>query len=94
MAWQGGFTALGVNRNLKNGPITTLDGLANPDKVGGSAVGMIGSEMPDFVMQNLGIDPETSTPDDWREAATWLTCSASPGPFAGTSDSRFNVVRP
>jgi spermidine/putrescine transport system substrate-binding protein len=83
MAWQGGFTALGVNRNLTNGPITTLDDLANPDKVGRSAVGMISSEMPDFVMQNLGIDPQTSTPDDWREAATWLTMQRESGTVRG-----------
>jgi spermidine/putrescine transport system substrate-binding protein len=72
MAWQGGLTALGVNRRLVNGPITTLDDLANPDKVGRNAVGMITSEMPDFVMRNLGIDPATSTPEDWKQAADWL----------------------
>jgi spermidine/putrescine transport system substrate-binding protein len=79
MAWQGGFTALGVNTNLVNGPISTLDDLANPNKVGRNAVGMITSEMPDFVMQNLGIDPETSTPDDWREAAAWLMMQRESG---------------
>jgi spermidine/putrescine transport system substrate-binding protein len=79
MAWQGGFTSVGVNRNLVNGPITNLDDLANPDKVGMDAVGMITSEMPDFVMQNLGIDPMTSSPDDWREAAAWLTMQRESG---------------
>ena len=79
MAWQGGFTALGVNRNLVNGEISTLDDLANPDKVGRSSVGMITSEMPDFVMRNLGIDPETSTPDEWREAAAWLMMQRESG---------------
>jgi spermidine/putrescine transport system substrate-binding protein len=83
MAWQGGFTALGVNRDLVNGPITRLDDLANPDKVGRGAVGMITSEMPDFVMQNLGIDPLTSTPDGWREAATWLTMQRESGTVRG-----------
>ena len=28
--------------------------------------------MPDFVMINLGIDPEDSGPDEWKEAAAWL----------------------
>jgi spermidine/putrescine transport system substrate-binding protein len=79
MAWQGGFTALGVNSTRVNGPITKLDDLANPDKVGTDAVGMITSEMPDFVMQNLGIDPATSTPDDWREAAAWLVMQRDSG---------------
>jgi spermidine/putrescine transport system substrate-binding protein len=79
MAWQGGFTALGVNSTRVNGPITKLDDLANPDKVGTDSVGMITSEMPDFVMQNLGIDPATSTPEDWREAAAWLAMQRDSG---------------
>jgi spermidine/putrescine transport system substrate-binding protein len=79
MAWQGGFTALGVNRELVNGPITRLDDLANPDKVGNAAVGMITSEMPDFVMQNMGIDPVTSTTEDWKEAAAWLMMQRESG---------------
>jgi spermidine/putrescine transport system substrate-binding protein len=79
MAWQGGFTALGVNRKLVKGPVTKLDDLANPDKVGNDAVGMITSEMPDFVMQNLGIDPATSTTDDWKEAAAWLMMQRDSG---------------
>ena len=44
---------------------------------------MISSEMPDFVMQNLDIDPQTSTPDDWREAATWLTMQRESGAVRG-----------
>jgi spermidine/putrescine transport system substrate-binding protein len=79
MAWQGGFTALGVNRKLVKGPVTKLDDLANPDKVGNDAVGMITSEMPDFVMQNLGIDPATSTTEDWKEAAAWLMMQRDSG---------------
>lgn len=79
MAWQGGFTALGVNRKLVKAPITKLDDLANPDKVGNDAVGMITSEMPDFVMQNMGIDPATSTTEDWKEAAAWLLMQRDSG---------------
>jgi spermidine/putrescine transport system substrate-binding protein len=79
MAWQGGFTALGVNRKLVKVPVTKLDDLANPDKVGNDAVGMITSEMPDFVMQNMGIDPATSTTEDWKEAAAWLTMQRDSG---------------
>jgi spermidine/putrescine transport system substrate-binding protein len=79
MAWQGGFTALGVNRKLVKASITKLDDLANPDKVGNDAVGMITSEMPDFVMQNMGIDPATSTTEDWKEAAAWLMMQRDSG---------------
>jgi spermidine/putrescine transport system substrate-binding protein len=34
---------------------------------------MLKADMPDFVMINLGIDPKTSGPDEWKEAAAWLT---------------------
>ncbi|MFM8943787.1 MAG: spermidine/putrescine ABC transporter substrate-binding protein [Actinomycetota bacterium] len=72
MPWQSGLTGIGVNTDLVNGPITKLDDLADPAKVGTNSVGMITSEMPDLVMINLGIDPVTSGPDEWREAADWL----------------------
>ncbi len=55
-----------------NGEVTKLDDLANPDKVGTARVGMIEGDMPDFVMINLGIDPTTSGPAEWQEAADWL----------------------
>lgn len=72
MPWQSGLTGIGVNTDLVNGPITKLDDLADPSKVGTNSVGMITSEMPDLVMINLGIDPVTSGPAEWREAADWL----------------------
>ena len=72
MAWQSGITGIGVNTQLVNGEITKLDDLANPDKVGTSSVFMLEGDMPDFVMVNLGIDPKTSGPAEWQEAADWL----------------------
>ena len=72
MAWQSGFTGFGVNSEMVKGPITKLDDLANPDKVGKGLVGMLKEDMPDFVMINLGIDPTTSGPDEWKEAADWM----------------------
>lgn len=73
MAWQSGITGIGVNTKLVNGEVTKMDDLANPDKVGKSSVGMLTGDMPDWVMINLGIDPKTSGPDEWKEAAAWLT---------------------
>lgn len=72
MAWQSGITGIGVNTKLVNGEVTKMDDLANPDKVGKSSVGMLTGDMPDWVMVNLGIDPKTSGPDEWNEAAAWL----------------------
>ena len=61
MAWQSGIT--GDRRQHRAGPpaeITSMDDLADPAKVGTNSVGMLKADMPDFVMINLGIDPETS----------------------------------
>ncbi len=72
MAWQSGLTGIGVNSKLVNGPVTKMDDLADPAIVGTNSVGMLKSDMPDFVMVNLGIDPATSGPAEWKEAADWL----------------------
>ena len=79
MPWQGGFTGIGYDKTKVNGEITKMDDLANPDKVGTKSVGMLKSDMPDFVMINLGIDPVTSGPDEWKEAADWLLMQRDSG---------------
>lgn len=79
MAWQSGITGIGYNSELTNGSVTKLDDLANPDIVGTGMVGMLTYDMPDFVMINLGIDPKTSGPDEWREAAAWLQMQKDSG---------------
>jgi spermidine/putrescine transport system substrate-binding protein len=79
MAWQGGFTGIGYDTTKVNGPITKMDDLADPDKVGTNSVGMLKADMADFVMVNLGIDPTTSGPDEWREAAAWLQMQKESG---------------
>jgi spermidine/putrescine transport system substrate-binding protein len=83
MAWQSGITGIGVNRKMVNGEVTKLDDLANPDKVGTSSVGMLEGDMPDFVMINLGIDPKTSGPAEWQEAADWLRFQQESGTVRG-----------
>lgn len=72
MAWQSGITGIGYNTKLVNGPITKMDDLADPAKVGTNSVGMLKGDMADLVMINLGIDPTTSGPAEWKEAADWL----------------------
>ena len=79
MAWQSGITGIFFNRELVDGELTKIDDLANPDKVGTNSVGMLEGDMPDWVMINLGIDPTTSGPDEWREAATWLRMQQESG---------------
>lgn len=83
MPWQSGVTGIGYNSKLTNGPVTKLDDLANPDKVGQSQVGMLTYDMPDWVMIQLDIDPVTSGPDEWKEAAAWLEMQKDSGTVRG-----------
>jgi spermidine/putrescine transport system substrate-binding protein len=79
MAWQSGITGIGVNTKLVDGEITKMDDLANPDKVGRDSVGMLEGDMAEWVMINLGINPEESGPEEWREAADWLLMQRESG---------------
>ena len=72
MAWQSGITGLAVNHDLVTGEITKLDDMLDESKVPPDSVGAIPGDAPDLVMINLGIDPATSGPEEWREAAAWL----------------------
>jgi spermidine/putrescine transport system substrate-binding protein len=79
MVYQSGLTGIGVNHDLVEGEISTLDDLADPEKLPPDSVGMLKADMPDFVMINLGIDPLTSGPAEWREAADWLMMQRESG---------------
>ncbi|HLB62297.1 MAG TPA: spermidine/putrescine ABC transporter substrate-binding protein [Actinomycetota bacterium] len=79
MAWQSGVTGIAVNMDRVNGEVKTLSDLADPAKVGKESVGMLRSDMPDFVMINLGIDPKTSGEAEWQEAADWLAYQRDQG---------------
>jgi spermidine/putrescine transport system substrate-binding protein len=74
MAWQSGITGIGVNRDIIDPSIeiTKADDLMDPSKVGSDQVGMITGDSVDWTMIQLGIDPVTSGPDEWNEAAAWL----------------------
>jgi spermidine/putrescine transport system substrate-binding protein len=71
---------------MENGWLVELDDLANPAKVGRSSVGMIEQEMADLVMVNLGIDPPSSGPEEWKEAAAWLVMQREAGTVRGYYD--------
>jgi spermidine/putrescine transport system substrate-binding protein len=72
MAWQSGLTGIGYNKDLVLQPITNADQLMSTDYVPPGSVGLLQADAPDFAMIQLGIDPITSTPEDWKEAAAWL----------------------
>jgi spermidine/putrescine transport system substrate-binding protein len=71
MAWQSGMTGLAWNEKFVDEPITSFEQLSDPKYKG--KVGLFGNDdTPNIVMKWLGIDPPTSTPDDWQVAADWM----------------------
>ena len=70
--WQAGFTGLGYDPAKTGGPITSWQDLLNPKFKG--KIGMLAdpTELGNAGMFALGIDPKTSTVDDWKKAAAWL----------------------
>lgn len=72
MAWQSGITGIAWNTKFIEGPITSFSDMLNPDYAG--HVGMFGNnaDAQNLAMVELGIDPETSAPDDWQQAADFL----------------------
>ena len=79
MAWQSGLTGIGwdpkqVAALRPDKPtVTTIEDLFDPVFAG--KLGMFGDnqDLPNFTLLSLGVNPETSTPDDWQKAADKLT---------------------
>ncbi len=73
MAWQSGITGIAVNHDLATGEITKMEDLLDSSKLPDASVGMISGDAADWTMINLGIDPTTSGPAEWQQAADWLS---------------------
>lgn len=83
MAWQSGITGIAYNPLLTSRPITSLNDLFDPAFAG--KVGMFGDsvDLPNLTLLSIGIEPETSTPDDWRDAAGRLREQRDSGVLGG-----------
>ena len=73
MAWQSGMTGYAWNTKYVDGPITSMQDLMNDDWKGHVSLFGNNADAPNSAMIELGIDPETSTPEDWQKAADLLT---------------------
>jgi spermidine/putrescine transport system substrate-binding protein len=89
MVWQSGATGIGWNTKYVDEEITSLDDLLNPKYAG--HVGMFGNvdDAPNLALLHLGIDPETSTPDDWQKAANYLQRFNDSGALRGWYDQAY-----
>jgi spermidine/putrescine transport system substrate-binding protein len=73
VAWQSGFTIIGYNSDVIKEAPTGFADLLNPKYKG--KVGMFGNnqDLPCAALVHLGFDIQTSTPDQWQQAADVLT---------------------
>jgi spermidine/putrescine transport system substrate-binding protein len=79
MPWQSGITGIAYNPALTGRPVTSINDVFSKEFAG--RVGMFGDpvDLPNFAMIAAGIDPVTSSPRDWREAAALLRQQQSDG---------------
>jgi spermidine/putrescine transport system substrate-binding protein len=81
--WASGSTGIAWNPKYIKTPVTSMNDLWNPAYKG--RVGMMSDlqDLGNFGMMKLGIDPEKSTPSDWRRAAKVLTAQRDAGLVRG-----------
>jgi spermidine/putrescine transport system substrate-binding protein len=72
MAWQSGITGIGYDIKRVGHEITSWNDLLDP-KLSGK-IGMYGEneDLPNSALCAIGVNPESSTPADWKKAADWL----------------------
>jgi spermidine/putrescine transport system substrate-binding protein len=67
--WASGTTGIAWNPRYIKGPVTSINSLWDPAYKGRVGMMIDVSETANFGMIKLGINPEKSTPEDWRRAA-------------------------
>jgi spermidine/putrescine transport system substrate-binding protein len=70
--WQSGITGIGWNPKYVKEPITSFQDLLNPKYDGKIGMFADNADLPNFALLGMGVECETSTPDDWEKAAEVL----------------------
>jgi spermidine/putrescine transport system substrate-binding protein len=72
VTWQTGFTGIAYNTKFITRPITSFNDLADPAFKG--HVGMMNdnTEIGSAALLQMGVKPETSTPEQWKKSTKWL----------------------
>jgi len=79
MAWQSGITGIAYNPLLTGRNLTSLQDLFSTEFKG--KVGMFGDpvDLPNLTLLANGVNPEDSTPDDWKAAVELLRTQRTQG---------------
>jgi spermidine/putrescine transport system substrate-binding protein len=72
IAWQSGFDGIAWNTKFVKEPVTSFMDLFNEKYAGHVGAWSLSEDTASMAMLALGIEPETSTPDDWQKAADLL----------------------
>ena len=72
MPWQSGITGIGYNPKLIGHDIKGWNDLLDPKLQGKIGMFSNNTDLPSAAMCAIGVNPETSTVDDWNKAADWL----------------------
>ncbi|MFJ7146945.1 spermidine/putrescine ABC transporter substrate-binding protein [Streptomyces sp. NPDC100445] len=70
--WQSGMTGIGYDPAQVGRKITSWQDLLDPELRGRVGMWNDAVQMGNVALLAVGVDPETSTPADWRKAAAWL----------------------
>lgn len=89
MAWQSGYTAMAYNTDVVKENITSLQSLWDPAYKGKISMPLDPQELGTMGLLVLGIDPATSTPDDWKKAAAKLQEQKDAGLVRSYSDQSY-----
>jgi spermidine/putrescine transport system substrate-binding protein len=73
MPWASGITGIGYNRKLTGRDLTSWSDLLDPAFKGKVGMFADNQDLPTSALCAIGVNPETSTEDDWKKAADWLT---------------------
>lgn len=72
MAWQSGITGIGYDPKKVGKKITSWSDLLDPSLKGKIGMFADNEDLPTAALFAVGVNPETSTPADWKKAAAWL----------------------
>jgi spermidine/putrescine transport system substrate-binding protein len=70
--WQSGITGIGWNPKYVKEPISSFQDLLNPKYKGKIGMFADNADLPNLALLGMGVECETSTPDDWEKAADIL----------------------